>query len=58
MNKSGDAVRQALSFFKLTAQDMTVIYDEIDLAPSKIRVKRGGAQAAITVCALLNLGER
>ena len=42
MNKSGDAVRQALSFFKLTAQDLTLIYDEIDLAPSKIRVKRGG----------------
>lgn len=42
MNKSGDSVRQALSFFKLHAQDMTVIYDEIDLAPSKIRVKRGG----------------
>ena len=42
MNKSGDAVRQALSFFKLKAADMTVIYDEIDLAPSKIRVKRGG----------------
>ena len=42
MNKSGDSVRQALSFFKLHAKDMTVIYDEIDLAPSKIRVKRGG----------------
>ena len=42
MNKSGDAVRQALSFFKLRAQNMTVIYDEIDLTPCKIRVKRGG----------------
>ena len=42
MNKSGDSVRQALSFFKLTAADLTVIYDEIDLAPSKIRLKRGG----------------
>lgn len=42
MNKSGDSVRQALSFFKLTAADLTVIYDEIDLAASKIRVKRGG----------------
>ena len=42
MNKSGDSVRQALSFFKLHAADMTVIYDEIDLAPGKVRVKRGG----------------
>ena len=42
MNKSGDSVRQALSFFKLHAADMTVIYDEIDLAPGKLRVKTGG----------------
>ena len=42
MNDSGDSVRQALSFFNLTAADLTVIHDEIDLAPSKIRVKRGG----------------
>lgn len=42
MNKSGDSVRQALSFFKLHASDMTVFYDEIDLAPSKLRVKVGG----------------
>ena len=42
MNKSGDSVRQALSFFKLHAAHMTVIYDEIDLAPGKIRVKIGG----------------
>ena len=42
MNKSGDCIRQVLSFFKLQSADMTVVYDEIDLAPSKIRVKRGG----------------
>ncbi len=42
MNKSGDSVRQALAFFKLKAADMTVIYDEIDLAPAKLRVKVGG----------------
>ncbi len=42
MNRSGDAVGAASKFYKLTASDITVIYDELDLAPGKLRVKTGG----------------
>lgn len=42
MNESGRAVGEALRFFKLEPQDVIVIYDEIDLAPGKIRIKQGG----------------
>jgi PTH1 family peptidyl-tRNA hydrolase len=42
MNRSGDSIRAALAFYKLTAEDVTVLYDEIDLAPGKVRIKRGG----------------
>lgn len=42
MNKSGEAVGEAMRFFKLTPQDITVFYDELDLAPGKVRIKRGG----------------
>ena len=42
MNRSGDSVGQALKFYKLAPEDVTVIYDELDLAPGKLRVKRGG----------------
>lgn len=42
MNESGRAIGEALRFFKLEPQDVIVIYDEIDLAPGKIRVKQGG----------------
>ena len=42
MNESGRAVGEALRFFKLEPQNVIVIYDEIDLAPGKIRVKQGG----------------
>lgn len=42
MNRSGDAVAAAMRFFKLGPEDLTVIYDEIDLAPGKLKVKRGG----------------
>lgn len=42
MNRSGDAVAPALNFYKLTPAEMTVIYDELDLTPGKVRVKTGG----------------
>ena len=31
-----------MKFYKLEAKDVTVLYDEIDLAPGKVRVKVGG----------------
>jgi PTH1 family peptidyl-tRNA hydrolase len=42
MNNSGDSIQAALAFYKLDAGDVTVLYDEIDLAPGKVRIKRGG----------------
>jgi peptidyl-tRNA hydrolase, PTH1 family len=45
MNESGRAVGEALRFYKLAPSDMLVIHDELDLAPGKVRVKRGGGSA-------------
>ena len=42
MNSSGESVEATLQFYKLSTEDVTVIYDEIDLAPGKTRIKRGG----------------
>ncbi|WP_196257935.1 aminoacyl-tRNA hydrolase [Pelagibacterium limicola] len=42
MNRSGDAVGQAAKFYKLTPADISVIHDELDLAPGKVRIKAGG----------------
>lgn len=42
MNKSGDSVQQVARFFKLIPADIIVFYDELDLAPGKVRVKVGG----------------
>ena len=42
MNESGRAVREAMRFFKLAPDQVTVIHDELDLAPGRCRVKRGG----------------
>jgi PTH1 family peptidyl-tRNA hydrolase len=42
MNESGRAVGEALRFHKLAPEQVIVLYDEIDLAPGKVRVKQGG----------------
>lgn len=42
MNLSGQAVGEAMRFYKLTPDAVTVLYDEIDLAPGKLRIKVGG----------------
>ncbi len=42
MNESGRAVGEALRFYKLEPEAVYVIYDEIDLVPGKIKVKKGG----------------
>ncbi|MGI4877945.1 MAG: aminoacyl-tRNA hydrolase [Janthinobacterium lividum] len=45
MNDSGRSVGEALRFFKLGSDALTVLYDELDLVPFKVRVKRGGGAA-------------
>ena len=45
MNGSGDAVQQALRFYKLDMDSLTVFHDELDLAPFKVKVKQGGGTA-------------
>ncbi len=42
MNESGRAVGEAMRFYKLEPEDLVVLYDELDLAPGKVRVKTGG----------------
>ena len=45
MNESGRSVLAAMSFYKLDPADVVVLHDEIDLAPGKVRIKRGGGHA-------------
>lgn len=44
-NETGRAVQAATSFYKLQAADVTAFHDEIDLAPGRVRVKRGGGHS-------------
>jgi PTH1 family peptidyl-tRNA hydrolase len=42
MNKSGQAVGEVATFYKVAPADVFVIHDEVDLPPGKIRMKTGG----------------
>lgn len=45
MNDSGQAVGEAMRFFKLSSAQVVVFHDELDLEPGKIKVKSGGGLA-------------
>nr|WP_137678473.1 aminoacyl-tRNA hydrolase [Parerythrobacter lutipelagi] len=45
MNESGRSVGEALRFYKLGPEALTVFHDELDLAPFKVKVKQGGGHA-------------
>jgi PTH1 family peptidyl-tRNA hydrolase len=45
MNESGRAAGEAMRFYKLEPGDVTAFYDELDLAPFKLKVRTGGGTA-------------
>ena len=45
MNDSGRSVGEAMRFYKLGTDALTVFHDELDLAPMKVKVKQGGGTA-------------
>src|SRR3546814_2614392 len=45
MNESGQAIGEAMRFYRLAPADVTVFHDELDLAPFKVKVKQGGGTA-------------
>ena len=43
MNKSGEAIVAAMQFYKLDIAHVIVMYDDISLAPGKLRIRRKGS---------------
>lgn len=44
MNLSGNSVREAVDFYKPdTANELIVVYDDIDLAPGNLRIRKKGS---------------
>ncbi len=43
MNLSGESVREVLDFYKLTEEDILVIYDDISLEVGRLRIREKGS---------------
>ena len=43
MNLSGESVRELLSFYKISVDDLLVIYDDYDLKKGTIRIRKEGS---------------
>jgi len=42
MNHSGQAVRAVMDYYKVTADQIMIAYDDLDLPPGTVRLKQGG----------------
>jgi PTH1 family peptidyl-tRNA hydrolase len=45
MNESGRSISRALAYYKIPPERLLVVYDEIDLPPGRVKLKRGGGHA-------------
>jgi PTH1 family peptidyl-tRNA hydrolase len=58
MNQSGEAVREALNFFRLSVEDLIIVHDDLDLPFGRLRFKRkggdGGHQGVRSITESLN----
>lgn len=43
MNSSGEAIGEAAAFYKIPAENIIVLHDEISFEPGKIRIRRKGS---------------
>lgn len=45
MNRSGQCVGALARFYKISAEEILVLHDELDLMPGQVKVKQGGGHA-------------
>lgn len=58
MNRSGDAVGEALAFYKGELKDVIVVHDELDIPPCTFRIKRGGGPGGHNgIRSILHMGD-
>ena len=43
MNLSGESVREAIDFYKLTEEEVLIIYDDISLEVGRLRIREKGS---------------
>lgn len=43
MNLSGESILEAMNFYKISVEEIIVIYDDIDIEPGNIRIRKFGS---------------
>ena len=43
MNLSGESIREVMNFYKLEPENLIVIYDDMDIEPGKIKIRKKGS---------------
>ena len=43
MNLSGEALVEVMNFYKISPEELIVIYDDIDIEPGFIRIRKNGS---------------
>lgn len=43
MNLSGESVREVIDFYKISPEDIIVVYDDIDISIGNIRIRKSGS---------------
>ncbi len=43
MNNSGQALKEAMDFYKIDPEHIIIVYDDISLEPGKLRIRRKGS---------------
>lgn len=43
MNLSGESVIEAMNFYKISENELIIIYDDIDIEPGNIRIRKSGS---------------
>lgn len=46
MNLSGEAVQEFVNFYKVPLENIVVIYDDVDVEPGKIRIRKTGSSGS------------
>jgi len=46
MNLSGEAVQEFVNFYKVPLENVIIIYDDVDIEPGKIRIRKNGSSGS------------
>lgn len=46
MNLSGESIKEAINFYKIELEKLIVIYDDMDIEPGKVKIRKTGGAGA------------